>query len=169
MRAAPPSLLDLAHRSTWRSVLAWVLLLLVFAPLSGVARAQGVAPEGEPWQLLPDFVRLGSDPLFFAAWLSGLVAWLRKTTIGSKLDGAVRVGAVTVAVGMVAGAALQYATLVVYAPFAAWTFPWGGLAYGAFCASGAVFGVSLIVYVGEKLLTKRAAPVIVNVPPQVTR
>src|SRR5690625_4759454 len=112
--------------------------VLLFA---GVALAQ--VPDFDP-SMLP---MLWENPLFMAAAIVGLVAAIRKSQ--AWLDGAVLVPAFAAALGALLGAAGQFAQMLTVQPFAEWTFPLGGLAYGALCAVLGTTGLNLLEYVGQ--------------------
>ena len=122
-----------------------VLAVVTFALLAGVAFAMDVPFDPVTW---------GGNPAIALLALTGFIAWLRSTPFGQRLDGPVLVPLVTVAVGAAAGAGLQLANLLTYAPYATWTSPLGGLAYGALIAASAVTGVSLFNYGAAKVATR---------------
>lgn len=120
----------------------WALIAVLVAALAGVAFAMDVPFDPVAW---------GSTPTLALVALTGFVAWLRTTPIGSRIDGSIIVPAVTLAIGAAAGAALQIANFLTYEPYASWAAPLGGVAYGALIAASAVIGVSLFNYGSGKL------------------
>jgi hypothetical protein len=93
----------------------------------------------------------GSNPALAIAAVAGIVAYLRSMPWASKIDGAALVGAFTLAVGAALGAFVQVVGALTVEPYAAWTMPLGGLAYGALAGLSAVLGMSLFNYGAAKL------------------
>lgn len=114
------------------------LLFLTAFVLAGFALAQ--VPDFDP-SMLP---LLWENPLFMAAAIVGLVAAIRKSQ--AWLDGAILVPAFAAVLGAALGAAGQFAQMLTVQPFAEWTFPLGGLAYGALCAILGTTGLNLFEY-----------------------
>lgn len=110
--------------------------------VGSVAMAQGIDWNPQSW---------GSNPVVAAGVLAGAVAWFRLTNIGKWFDGPTRVGALTLAVGGAFGLGLDSAGLITVLPFADWTFPLRGLAYGASLAVFDVFGLALWNYGTSKI------------------
>lgn len=116
-----------------------VLLLLA---LAGLAFAQDFSWSPVEW---------GSNPVVAAIALAGLVVMIRSTTWGARIDGPLRVGAVSVVVGSVGGTGLQLVGLLTVDPYAGMSTPLGGIAYGASLAVFNVTGIAIWNYLAGKV------------------
>jgi len=112
---------------------------LIAGVLMLISTALAQVPPGEfGWEMLPF---LGENPVFLALAIVGLVKMIRKSQ--PWLDGAVLVPAFAAALGAAIGAALQFGQQLVALPFADWSFPVGGIVYGAMCGILGTTGLNL--------------------------
>lgn len=132
-------------------VILMVLAFIVIITLVSLARAQGADFSWSP-------IEWGSNPIAAAAALAGLVVMLRATSVGSWIDGPVRVGVVSIVIGGVGGTGLQLLGLLTVDPYTAMAAPLGGIAYGASLGVFNATGIAVWNY-----LTGKVRPITVNV------
>lgn len=152
---APPERRHTGGMTTSRAryrLIHLALAAILIALAAGTAFAMDVPFDPVAW---------GNTPALALAALVGFIAWVRTTPVGAHLDGPVKVPIATAVVGAAAGAALQIAGILTYAPYATWASPLGGIVYGLLVAATAVTGVSLFNYGASKV---RATTVTVASP-----
>lgn len=120
-----------------------LLLLVLFGGMvTGAAFAQGTDP-------LMSFPQWASSPALFVLGLIALVKILREKTF-SFVDGKLGVFTFAAVLGAGIGAGFQWFDWLAVAPFAEWSTPLGGVAYGVAAAVTGFLGVNLFDLLSER-------------------
>lgn len=131
-----------------------ILLFLSVLTLAGVALAQVADLPAWDWSML---TRLWENPIYMTVAIVGLVNAIRKSQ--AWLDGPILVPVFSAALGAVLGAVGQFQSMLTVVPFAEWSFPIGGLLYGASCALSGTIGLNVVEYVARLFNRSKTDPV----------